>query len=92
MKEQYGLQLEIDTKHDFAHLPDHIRVTLFQAVREMLFNVVKHAGILQAKVTLEQVDEHGQILISDSGNGFDAATVMADSQLAHRINDVFATA
>jgi PAS domain S-box-containing protein len=83
MKEQYGLQLEIDTKHDFARLPDHMRVTLFQAVREMLFNVVKHAGTLQAKVTLEQVDEHGQILISDSGNGFDAATVMADSQLAH---------
>jgi signal transduction histidine kinase len=83
MKEQYGLQLEIDTKHDFARLPDHMRVTLFQAVREMLFNVVKHAGTLQAKVTLEQVDEQGQILISDSGNGFDAATVMADSQLAH---------
>jgi len=83
MKEQYGLQLEMDTKHDFAQLPDHMRVTLFQAVREMLFNIVKHAGTLQAKITLEQLDGGGQILISDSGNGFDAHTVMTDPQAAH---------
>src|SRR5215211_877417 len=83
LKEQYGLQLEMDTKHDFAQLPDHMRVTLFQAVREMLFNIVKHAGTLQAKITLEQLDGGGQILISDSGNGFDAHTVMTDPQAAH---------
>ena len=56
MKEQYGLQVDLEAKEIFNHLDNHMRMLLFQAVRELLFNVVKHAGILQAKVTLEQVD------------------------------------
>lgn len=83
MKEQHGLQLEVEAKDDFPHLPDHMRVTLFQAVRELLFNVVKHAGVLHATITLEQLDRHGRIMIADSGNGFDAKTIMADPQAAH---------
>lgn len=83
MKEQHGLQLEMDTKNDFRHLPDHMRVTLFQAVREMLFNVVKHAGTLRASITLDKRDGRGRIIISDSGDGFDANSVLANPQAAH---------
>ncbi len=83
MKEQHSLQLEVEAKDDFPHLPDHMRVTLFQAVRELLFNVVKHAGVLHATITLEQLDGHGRITIVDSGNGFDVKAIMADPQAAH---------
>jgi PAS domain S-box-containing protein len=83
MKEQYGLQLKIEVKDDLRHLPDHMRVTLFQTVRELLFNVVKHSGTLQAEVTLEKLDEHGRIKITDQGKGFDAQTVMSDPQAMH---------
>jgi len=83
MKEQHGLQLEMNAKEDFHQLPDHMRVTLFQAVREMLFNVVKHAGTLNASVMLERLDGRGRILISDSGNGFDSGMVMTDPHAAH---------
>ena len=83
MKEQYGLNLTVDVKDSLRRLPDHMRVTLFQAVREMLFNVVKHAGVLEATVTLERLDGNGRITIGDHGNGFDAPAVLADPQASH---------
>ena len=83
MKEQYGLQLKVEVKDDLRHLQDHMRVTLFQAVRELLFNVVKHSGTLEAKVTLERPDGHGRITITDEGKGFDAKTVLSDPQAMH---------
>src|SRR5574341_957236 len=83
MQEQYGLQVELDMKESFPNLGNHMRVLLFQAVRELLFNIVKHADTSQAVVTLEQFDEHARITISDSGKGFDAAAIMNDPQAAH---------
>jgi PAS domain S-box-containing protein len=83
MKEQYGLQLRVDVKNDLRHLPDHMRVTLFQAVRETLFNVVKHSGVLQADVTLEKLDGNGCVTIHDDGHGFDAKTILADPHATH---------
>lgn len=83
MKEQHGLQVEIDIKDNFDRLPDPLRVTLFQTVRELLFNVVKHAGTSQATVTVEKSDGNASILIADHGSGFDVKAVMADPQTAH---------
>lgn len=83
MKEQYGLQIEIDAKESFSQLDHHMRMLLFQSIRELLFNVVKHAGILEAKITLEQVDGCGRITISDQGKGFDTEAVMKDVKTAH---------
>jgi PAS domain S-box-containing protein len=83
MKDQYGLAVNLDVKDDL-HFPDtHIRVMLFQAVREALFNVVKHAGTLQAEVKLEQVNERGRITIRDAGRGFAKEKVLNDPTLAH---------
>ena len=83
MKEQYGLNLDIETKDDLGRMDEHMRVMLFQAVRELLFNVVKHSGISQANVVLERSDGLGLIKISDSGRGFDADTIMNDPKSAH---------
>lgn len=83
MKEQHGLQIEVDAGENLSQLDDHMRVLLFQAVRELLFNVVKHAGTSMATVRLTQENGSGHITVSDSGNGFDAATVMNDPKTAH---------
>jgi signal transduction histidine kinase len=83
MQEQYGLQVELDVKENFAHLDNQMRMLLFHCVRELLFNIVKHAGTLQAKVTLEQVGGNGRITVSDQGKGFDFEGVMRDRQTAH---------
>ena len=83
MKEQYSLHIDVDAKSDFNHLDQQFRTLLFQSIRELLFNVVKHAGILEATVTLEQVNGHGRITVDDHGRGFDVDAVMRDDKAAH---------
>ena len=83
MKEQYGLQVNLEAKEDFHNLDNHIRVLLFQAVRELLFNIVKHADIMQAAVSLEQADGRRRITVSDSGKGFEAEAILNDPKTAH---------
>jgi PAS domain S-box-containing protein len=83
MKEQYGLQIELDAKEDLHQVDSHMRMLLFQAIRELLFNVVKHSGVSQAKVTLEQVNGRSCIIVSDDGKGFDSETVLGNPQAAH---------
>jgi PAS domain S-box-containing protein len=83
MKEQYGLVVNLDVREELYFPDAHIRVMLFQAVREALFNVVKHAGTLQTEVTLEQVDGGSRITVSDAGRGFDKEKVLNDPTIAH---------
>jgi PAS domain S-box-containing protein len=83
MKEQYGLQVNLDIKEKLDHLDNHLRMLLFQSIRELLFNVVKHAGVPQAQVTLEQRNGHPWITVSDDGKGFDTAEVLSNPRAAH---------
>jgi len=83
MKEQYSLQVDLDVREDLNHVDKHMRMLLFQAIRELLFNVVKHAGVSQAKITLEEVNGHPSITVSDDGRGFDTKTVMGNPQAAN---------
>lgn len=83
MEEQFGLQVELTPQESFNQLEDHMRILLFRAVRELLFNIVKHARTPQAAVSLEQVDGRIRITVSDGGIGFDVEAVMADKKTAH---------
>lgn len=83
MREQYGLQVEIESKDNFNSLDNQMRMLLFHSIRELLFNVVKHAGTSQAKITLEKRDGRGRITVSDDGKGFDVRAIMSDPTVAH---------
>lgn len=83
MKERHGLQVQLDAKDSFSQLNSHMRMLLFQTIRELFFNVVKHSGASQVKISLEKLDNHGRITISDTGSGFDVTSVMNDSRAAH---------
>jgi PAS domain S-box-containing protein len=83
MEEQYGLQVKLEAKDNFHGLEIHMRVLLFQAMRELLFNIVKYAGTSQAAIILEQINGHIRITVSDSGKGFDVEAIMKDPKAAH---------
>jgi two-component system CheB/CheR fusion protein len=71
MNEQHGLHTEIEAE-DMTELPDDLEVFLFQSVRELLFNVVKHSGGKHARVRLARSDERlAQVVVEDDGQGFD---------------------
>ena len=59
------------------HLPGDQAMLLFQSVRELLINSLKHAGTDEATVTMEQHDGNLSITVSDKGNGFDLAAAAA---------------
>jgi signal transduction histidine kinase len=59
-------------------LPEDVKVLLFESVRELLFNAVKHAHALTVGVSLRRTEGEGiEIEVSDSGPGFDPAALRA---------------
>jgi signal transduction histidine kinase len=72
MEQQQRLAVSVVAEDGLPPLDDDLRVLLFQFVRELLFNVVKHAGVPTAVVALAYEDHHLRIKVSDQGKGFDA--------------------
>ena len=70
-RDKFGLQvqLESDTAERFEDSP--LKAFLFRAVQELLFNVIKHAGVKCAHVSLSASDSRLRIAVSDKGQGFD---------------------
>lgn len=56
-----------------------VTVLLFQALRELLINVVKHARADQVTVDLGRNDDTVRIVVSDNGSGFDPSTISKES-------------
>jgi two-component system CheB/CheR fusion protein len=75
MLEQYGLKVTVESNGISTRFEDTLRILLFQAVREALFNVIKHAGTLSARVSFERTDDQIRVTISDDGAGFDANAI-----------------
>ncbi len=73
MRERHGLAVQFADGRQSLAVGEEMGVLLFQAVRELLLNVVKHAGVDRAHVSL--VFETGEIRIGveDEGVGFDAS-------------------
>ena len=76
-------QVEVESKVNLNYLEDHMRVLLFRAVRELLFNIVKHAHTTRAEVTLDQTNGCVSVTVRDAGAGFDVEAVMTESSMAH---------
>ncbi|HEY6085335.1 MAG TPA: response regulator [Nitrospira sp.] len=76
MKEQ-GLKVDVQVPAATPSLSeDHTRL-LYQSVRELLFNILKHAGTTHAVVCMVEDDQHKlRIVVQDNGMGCDPTTVM----------------
>ena len=73
LHEQYGLRMEFSDDHEPKALAYDIRSTLFQSIRELLVNVVKHAQISLVQVEMRREGRHLVIIVADAGVGFDLA-------------------
>ncbi len=56
-------------------LTNDLSVLLFQAVREILVNVRKHAKAKNVKIFIKRCDKNIQIEVKDDGIGFDTSTL-----------------
>jgi signal transduction histidine kinase/ActR/RegA family two-component response regulator len=74
MEEKHGLTVEVETLAQVEPVGEETRILLFHAVRELLFNVVKHASADRALVRISRAEgDLLEILVADQGAGFDPA-------------------
>jgi PAS domain S-box-containing protein len=76
-RKRFGLEVEFADDGKPKPLNTDIRVLLFQAVRELLVNVVKHAMAKKAKVFTRRIQKNIQITVEDNGVGFDVEAISA---------------
>jgi PAS domain S-box-containing protein len=73
-QEQYGVVVNVTVDPQANPATSDVRILLFEAVRELLFNAVKHAHVDRVHVNLAVGhDDTIHIHVSDEGVGFDPA-------------------
>ena len=83
MQEQYNLSVGIRADEQPAQLDEKVRVLVFYAIRELLFNIVKHSGTLDATVTFENYDDTLRVTVQDAGKGFPSQEYMSSRSMGH---------
>lgn len=70
---RHGLSVEVDGDLNGFHLQENQAILMFQCVREVLWNVVKHAATNRAAVSYELGDNSREltVVVADNGSGFD---------------------
>jgi signal transduction histidine kinase/ActR/RegA family two-component response regulator len=68
-KNQFCVRLLADPTAE--PVAEETRSLLFECVRELLFNSIKHAGVSEAHVSLERMTGQIRVIVSDEGRGFD---------------------
>jgi PAS domain S-box-containing protein len=76
-RQRFGLEVEFADDGKPKPLNTDIRVLLFQAVRELLVNVVKHAKAKKVKVFTCRIQKNIQVTVEDNGVGFDIDAIRA---------------
>ena len=75
LQRQHGLAASFATDHVPKPLDHDLEVLLFQAVSELLVNVVKHAKAARVKVSVAQQDGYVRLEVADDGVGFDVSEI-----------------
>lgn len=76
MNNQYGLQVDVEVKGECRIEEPASRQLVVRSVRELLFNVVKHAGVQQARLLAREEPEWLIVEVADEGVGFEADDIL----------------
>jgi CheY-like chemotaxis protein len=71
MHAQFGLCVKLNTEAVDELKNEPFKTLIFRAVQELLFNIVKHAGVKEASVDIALTENTLSISVSDQGRGFD---------------------
>ena len=79
---QHGLVVSLQTSLEALQLPENEAIPLFQSIRELLTNVVKHAQSEEAIVSLDLNMGTLRIEVRDNGVGFDPVAEIKNTENA----------
>ncbi len=70
VQEKYGIKCKFAVDNQPLQLDNEISTILFQAVRELLVNVVKHAKANTVGVSIQEAGGRIRVIVEDDGVGF----------------------
>jgi DNA-binding NarL/FixJ family response regulator len=71
--EKHGLKVVFQQEGELDNLPEDHGVLVFQSVRELLFNVIKHAQVDEARLTMTVLpNDELEVAVTDRGAGYEA--------------------
>ena len=72
-QQRTGIETTTDLSIEPAGIKKDLRIVLFQAVRELLININKHANASTARITTQTKKDRLRIVVEDNGIGFEVA-------------------
>lgn len=76
IRETHGLTVHVQVESGAPRLVEDMRVLIFQLIRELLFNVVKHAQVSEVEVAIGTEEGQFVVHVRDQGQGFDPEAVL----------------
>jgi len=73
VQEKYSIRIKYNDNNQSLSLDDSCNFIVFQAVRELLFNIVKHSRARNAEVHIRNDEGAIRVSIKDDGVGFDVS-------------------
>ena len=71
----YGIRAIVRSRGGQVDLPEDVNTALFQATREALTNVGRHARATTVNVDVLSEKDRAQVVVEDNGVGFDVASL-----------------
>jgi len=77
LMERHPIRFRCDIRDAYKRLDPAVNTVLFQLIRELLNNVVKHSQAQNAHVAIDLEKGHLRVKVTDDGVGFDTRTLGA---------------
>jgi PAS domain S-box-containing protein len=77
LMERHPVRIRCDIRDAYKHLDPDVKAILYQVVRELLNNVVKHSQAQNAQVMIDMESGHYRVKVTDDGVGFDPGALGA---------------
>jgi len=77
---RYPIQIRCDVRNSLDDVDPDLKIMVFQAIRELLNNAVKHSGARTAQVEIRMDDGLIRVNVTDDGGGFDPVRLEAPTE------------
>jgi PAS domain S-box-containing protein len=78
--QRHGLSVTVTEYGESKVLEEDILFVIYQAVQELLWNVLKHAQTCEATICVDCKGEQAEIIVEDRGQGFDSTQIITPSK------------
>ncbi len=75
VRKKYGIKTKFIKDGQVKQLDEETNVVLYQATREVLINVIKHARAKFVEVSVIQIDGKIEVIVEDDGVGFEISEI-----------------